>query len=600
MSMEHTEEKKEEKSPVFKERRSLQFGMISMMIFGWFLPLILLIFMMNFMVTDKINAQIEQSVVASTNKASEILMIQLEACETASKNASYLSVIRNAYNEYLINGDGHDFQETVSTFLNQQYRFDRNCRSAVLVFPEYPQKDFFTFNNSKNGTYKDIDFFKKYVQDDLLDYMEELDTNTELISCGGRIYMVRNLVDSKFRPYAVLALELNKESILQGIYNIMGYEDVTIYKNGEVFLSLTQEESTAYDDEIRQRLSTESMIFEKVNGKESYAYNRIKMYNGEFDIAVSLDNSVLYAEMQAISYVFITLVLFMFPLVYLIIRFFNRRVTKPVQEMVKAFNVVKGGEYGAQIEENADSEEFYQMKESFNHMSAQLQYQFEKIYKEEIALRDARIMALQSQINPHFLNNTLEIINWEARLNENYKVSQMIEALSTMMEAAMNRRAQPFNTVAEEMVYVDAYLYIISQRFGEKFRCKKEIDESLLSCTIPRLIVQPIVENAVEHGMDIAKKGEVILRLYKKEEGILCIEIEDNGTLSEKDEERIHRLLSEELDPLNEKHVSLGIRNVDRRLKMLYGEDFGLFITNNKNNHTVSTILVKINERTEQ
>lgn len=583
-----------------KERNSLRSGMIRMLLFGWFFPLLLLIFMMSFLVTSKINDQIERAIVTSTDKAAEILKIQLEASETASKNASYLSVIRTAYDSYLADGDRRDFQEKVLTFLDQQYRFDSNCRAAVLVFPEFLEENFFTFNNSKNGTYKDIEFFKNNVQEELLEHMNELDTNTELLTCDGRVYMVRNLVDSKFRPYAVLAMELDKNSIMRGLFSIWGYEDVTLYLDGEVFLDVSSGETVTYDDAIQEKLTTEKLFFVKTDKADSHVYKRLTMYNGEFDIAVRLNNSVIYAEMQAISYVFITLILFMIPLICLIFAFFHRWVTKPVQEMVQAFDIVKAGEYGVQIKEAKDSEEFFHMKESFNHMSVQLKNQFEKIYKEEIALRDARIMALQSQINPHFLNNTLEIINWEARLNENYKVSQMIEALSTMLEASMNRRAQPFNTVAEEMVYVDAYLYIISQRFGEKFQCSKEIDESLLTCMIPRLIVQPIVENAVEHGMDIAKKGEVILRLYKKDEDILCIEIEDNGMLSEKDEERIHRLLSEELDPLNEKHVSLGIRNVDRRLKMLYGDGFGLSITNNKNSHTVSTILVKCSERTAQ
>lgn len=583
-----------------KERNSLRSDMIRMLLFGWFFPLLLMILMMSFLVASKINDQIERSIVTSTDKAAEILKIQLEASETASKNASYLSVIRTAYDSYLADGDRRDFQEKVLTFLNQQYRFDSNCRAAILVFPDYLEENFFTFNNSKNGTYKDIEFFKNNVQNELLAHMKELDTNTELMTCEGRIYMVRNLVDAKFRPYAVLAMELDKNSIMRGLFSIWGFEDVTLYLNGEVFLDASSDEVVEYDDVIREKLTAEKLFFVKTNRANSHVYKRISMYNGEFDVAVRLNNSVIYAEMQVISYVFVTLILFMIPLIYIIFTFFHRQVTKPVQEMVQAFDVVKSGEYGVQIPEAKDSEEFFHMKESFNHMSVQLKNQFEKIYKEEIALRDARIMALQSQINPHFLNNTLEIINWEARLNENYKVSQMIEALSTMLEASMNRRAQPFNTVAEEMVYVDAYLYIISQRFGEKFQCSKEIDESLLGYKIPRLIVQPIVENAVEHGMDIAKKGEVILRLYKKEEDVLCIEIEDNGTLSHEDEEKIHRLLSEELNPLNERHVSLGIRNVDRRLKMLYGDDFGLVIANNKNSHTVSTILVKCSERTAQ
>lgn len=597
--MGNTEDTKKKRGSTNKQR-TIQFRMIYMMMFSWFLPLILLFLMVNIIITNRINAQIEQAVFSSVNKAGEVLMIQLQACETASKNASYLPVIREAYDEYRMSNNEQDFKEEVLTFLKQQYRFDRNLKSAVLVFPEYSRMNFFTFNNSQGGTYKDINFFKEYVQDDLLAYMEELDTNTELISAGGRIYMVRNLVDSKFRPYAVLALELNKEFILENLRTIIGYKTVTLYKNGEEVLSLANGEGMAYDDAIRRQLSEESLILKKEKGDESYLYNRLKMYNGEYDAVIALDNSVIYAEVQAIKYVTLILCLFVVPMAWMIFRFCSHHITKPIQKMVRAFKVVEEGKYGTQIEEIKDSREFYQMAEAFNHMSSQLQYQVEKIYKEEIALRDARIMALQSQINPHFLNNTLEIINWEARLNENYKVSQMIEALSIMLEASMNRRAQPFNTIAEEMAYVDAYLYIISQRLGEKFQCRKEIDESLLDCKIPRLVIQPIIENAVEHGMNLSKRGEVTLRLFKKEEDILCIEIEDNGSLTEEDNKKIKRLLSEELNPLNEKHVSLGIRNVDRRLKMLYGEAFGLFIENNKNSHTVSTILVKMDERTGQ
>lgn len=584
-----------------QKRKSLRWGMVKMLLFGWFFPLIIMIFMMIFLVTEKIDDQIQRVVMTSTDKAAEIVKIQLEASETASKNASYLAVIRNAYDTYRKDGDKRDFQNNVFTFLNQQYRFDSNCRDVILVFTEYPEESFFTFNNSKNGTYKDIEFFKNNIQDNLLARVEELDTNTELLGCQGRIYMVRNLVDAKFRPYAVLTMELDKASIMRSFSSVWGYQDANIYMNGELLLSSSGNlNAMQYDEDIQSRLSDKSLLFKQGNGESSFIYKRMKLYNGNLDMEIRLDNAIIYAELQTMRYFFIMLVIFMIPLVYLIVTFFHRRVTKPVQKMVKVFDEVKNGEYGVQIENVADSEEFYHMEESFNHMSSQLKRQFDKIYQEEIALRDAKIMALQSQINPHFLNNTLEIINWEARLNENYKVSQMIEALSIMLEATMNRKAQPYNTVAEEIVYVDAYLYIISQRFGEKFQCKKEIDETLLNCKIPRLIVQPIVENAVEHGMDVTRQGEVLIRIYRKEEALLCIEIEDNGTLSEEDKRKIDTLLNNEVDSSNEKSVSLGIRNVNQRLKMLYGETCGLFIKNNQKNHTVSTILVKMNEETEQ
>ena len=581
-------------------RRSLRWSMIRMLLISWLCPLLLLTILMSGLVTAKINYQIRRTTVASVETAEEVLRVQFEASEIASKDASYRGVIREAYENYQADGNRKVFRGQIRSFLRQQYQFDSNLRAAILVFPEYPEEKFYCFHNSKGGTYKDIEFFKDNLEEKLVNQMEELDTDTKLISYQERIYMVRNLVDSKFYPYALLALELDTDSLKRSFSGIWGRKNITVYQEGEAFLSAYEGEEVPLDSAIQKELVKNKVIFRKSSGTHSFVYLRTKMYGDNFDFAIRLDNSIVYAEINTILYVFLMLLLFMIPLVFIIFFFFHKRVNQPVQELVGAFDIVTEGQFGIQINENADSEEFESMKKSFNHMSTKLKEQFEKIYKEEIALRDARIMALQSQINPHFLNNTLEIINWEARLNENYKVSQMIEALSTMLEASMNRRSQPYNTVAEEMVYVDAYLYIITQRFGEKFKYQKKVDESLLNIKIPKLIVQPIVENAVEHGMDISRQGSIEIRLYKREKGVLCIEVEDNGTLSEADEKRIHLLLTEELNPLNEKHVSLGIRNVDRRLRMLYGEEFGLFIQNNNNRHTVSTILVKIDEGTEQ
>ena len=157
----------------------------------------------------------------------------------------------------------------------------------------------------------------------------------------------------------------------------------------------------------------------------------------------------------------------------------------------------------------------------------------------------------------------------------------------------MNRKEEQLHSVAEEMAYADAYLYIISQRFGSKFHCTKQIDESLLTVQVPRLIIQPIVENAVEHGTDAAKRTHLEIRLFKRRDGYLCIEVENNRCLKEEDKRKIERLLSQKIEPIGESRVSLGIRNVNQRIKMIYGDDCGLFIKQNKQNNTISTILIK-------
>ena len=119
-----------------------------------------------------------------------------------------------------------------------------------------------------------------------------------------------------------------------------------------------------------------------------------------------------------------------------------------------------------QLEPFDKNEEMGALIDTFNHMSGSLEESFNRIYVEEIAQRDATLKALQSQNNPHFLNNTLEIINWKARLSGNEEVSEMIGALSVMMNATMNRDNEMFVPLSEELCYVDAYLTIIRQRFG--------------------------------------------------------------------------------------------------------------------------------------
>ena len=582
-------------------RKSLLWSMLFLLLFGWFLPLLVTNGIMSIMATRKVHTQIDRSVTTSMEKAAEIMELQLAESETASKNASYLNVIREAYLTYQDGGNRRDFQTTVFTFLEQQYMFHKNCQAVNLVFREYPDDIYYTYNNSTGGTYRDITYFKTYVAKDLLEEMDDLDTRTELRSYDGRLYMIRNLVDSKFHPFAILAIELNEESLMESLKSVWGYENAVVYLDGTYALSMEGGDSLHYGEEQQKRLAENGSFIEHASGRQNpYVYKRLKLYHSTLDCVVELDRSAIYAEIKTIRYVYGILAVFALPLVFIIYNFLNKRVNRPVQDLIKVFDVVRAGEYGTQIENMANSEEFYHMEESFNYMSSQLKQQFDKIYMEEIALRDAKIMALQSQINPHFLNNTLEIINWEARLNGNMRVSQMIEALSTMLEATMNRKADPYNTVAEEMEYVDAYLYIITQRYGEKFTCRKEIDESLLNYKIPRLIVQPIAENAIEHGMSITREGELVIRLYRKREDLLCIEIENNRPLSEEDQAKIHKLLKEGPNPQKEHRVSLGIRNVDQRLRMMYGPECGLFISNNKNNHTVSTILVKIDEGRQQ
>ena len=177
--------------------------------------------------------------------------------------------------------------------------------------------------------------------------------------------------------------------------------------------------------------------------------------------------------------------------------------------LTRASRYVQSGERGYQITKESPNLEFQKLYQDFNVMSTELKNQFDRSYLEQQATQKAQIKALQSQINPHFLNNTLEVINWEARIAGNEQVSEMIEALSTMLSAALDRKGRTQIPLEEELGYVDAYLRIIQWRIGDKFHVHKDIAEDVLSLAVPRLILQPIAENAVEHDITQNRGGNL-------------------------------------------------------------------------------------------
>lgn len=570
---------------------SLKWGLVLLIVVCWILPIVLITGMTSYYIANNINSQITNTITASANNAVENAVNEINSAISASRYASYNQTVRNAYLAYRQTKDKMALYSDMTDFLNKQYKYDDKFLVAALYFCDDPDNIYYTYNEAYNATYFGVREYRENVHSQVTRMSAVLGTDVGFLNVQGRVYMVRNILGSDYKPYAVLTMQLNTGTMFSAIRNVVWETDTTILLNDTpVVLNGSQ----LSPQQLDVSLSKKSMTYQNIRGR-SYVYGTSQAQACRFSYLVQVDSAPLVKELSGFKTILFGMTVMIAPLLVLVVWFFTRNISRPIGRLIAQANSIENGNFGVQIGEHFSSSEFQYLTDAFNSMSARLQYQFDRIYREELALRDARIMALQSQINPHFLNNTLEIINWEARLVDDVKVSRMIEALSTMLDAAMDRKGRPMIHLSEEMMYVDAYLYIISERLGKRLTVTKEVDSSLLDLYVPRLVMQPIIENAVEHGIQPQQKGEIRIRIFRAEEKLI-LEVENDGVMTEADEARIAKLLSDDYDMSGESSGNLGIRNVDQRLKIIYGENSGLSIKMNSKGHSVARIVIAIEQ----
>ncbi len=568
-----------------KKPERLYAGILRLLVMSWLLPLVLIGAVVFYVLSHQIERQSAEEMQRAMDTAAEICEGKLKDTIRASRNASYVPTIKESWEAYQKNGDSQELYENVYRFISTFYNYDENLCSSMVYFCEKPERLYISYSGKIGADYESIRFFKQNAWENVRALAETIDTRIGFYHCMGHLYLVRNIVNHDFVPVAVIVLELDCEEIFQGLEGIAWHEDAFVWIDGENVTGRTVPEGWPADEVLEADVHN-SVYLER--GTKSFVYRSRMLEGHKISYLVELDHDTIHSERVSMSVMLILAVLFTLPLMAFLVLFLYRHVNAPVLRLVEAFQKIEKGNFGCRIGQQEESEEFMYLTEAFNRMSEKLKTQFEQIYLEELALKDANIKALQSQINPHFLNNTLEIINWEARMDGNEKVSSMIEALSTMLEATLNRKKQPMIPLREELAYVDAYCCIIKQRFGEKICFEKELDESLLEILVPRLIIQPIIENAVEHGRS-GIQAKIVLNIFR-DGNRLVIRVINDGVLTKEDRERIDQLLDGRVEA--ERSVSLGIRNVNKRLKIIYGESFGLTIKNDNEGHTVSTLVV--------
>ena len=262
----------------------------------------------------------------------------------------------------------------------------------------------------------------------------------------------------------------------------------------------------------------------------------------------------------------------------------TRPVIVSVEDMLKAMNRVEEGDFSTRVEKRKNMPaEMNEIADGFNEMVKRTDLLLGQVRQAALEQKNAEISALEAQIDPHFLYNTLDTINWKAIEKEEYEISEMVGDLGDILRYAI-KNAGGITTLGEEIAWLKKYVRLQQEKLGQEIQIFCSLDSIAAKSPMHKLLLQPIAENSIKHGLHGIDRAPLLMITGRREMDGLIIEVEDNG----------RGMPPELLDILNQKDYHrenhFGIENARKRLRLYYGEAAALHFESSLNKYTKVTL----------
>lgn len=392
--------------------------------------------------------------------------------------------------------------------------------------------------------------------------------------------------DEAVDEYAIIVLEKNwseQKKYFQQMGLLNNGSIILINESGQILMSFRNENTIGDEELVRsgqlQNLpeGNSGMMPTEAYGEDKYVF---------YEKNVSTGCTLLYIagsdffdnDMMSMYYVILFSSIVLILVNVLVVILFNKKVYRPVTNVEGALHAIVSGETDLKLQNVHHGNELSPMYDDLNSLIVRLKQLIDSEYTAGIMKKQAEIDALQSQINPHFLYNTLESIRGQAIVEEVEGIEKMVKALADIFRYSITNK-NAMVTLEEELGNIDNYLDIQQFRFGNKFIVVKEIEPDTRYCLIPKLIIQPVVENAIIHGLETKPgKGTIKIKTTSTVDSVI-ITIEDDGEGMDKDTlEAINECLALGGGEKNAQKVKigLGLININERIKLIFDSSFGL------------------------
>lgn len=392
-------------------------------------------------------------------------------------------------------------------------------------------------------------------------------------------------LDSKIeRPVLVVNF---REDMLSKIFK----ESVKIDKSNYYIISSEGDViSSSISDDIAERIKPEwlkeiasqkdGVIYKTINGDRLiFTFDTLKT-NGWISVVITPVKSIL-STLPLVRYYTVYLGVGLTLISILLALIISGWIAKPLKKLLISIRRASEGDFNSIISVHSN-DEISLLIRNFNVMNQKIQNLIEENYETKIREKEAHIMALNMQLNPHFMSNTLNTINWMALENNQKDISKMIVSLSTMLEYTM-RNVKEIVCFEKDLEWLKCFVYIMSNRFPGLFTTEFDIDPRLDKQPVPKLFLQPFVENSIIHGFEVMENGGCIKICGRLEDNTICIRIEDNG--KGMTEEEIMKAKNSDGD-------RIGISNINKKIKLIFGEDYGVDIESELGKGTAVTVTI--------
>lgn len=375
------------------------------------------------------------------------------------------------------------------------------------------------------------------------------------------IAAVRKLYDGK-ELEAVLCVTLDYEKIFQPLTNILGEDSGAMVTDGDgdvIYLAHEVENLNAGWDSAEEALAGIGKVCEYSVSTDRHTDWTFYFFKSK----ASISKAVFQLLREEIPLIIFSVVVLVF-----LGLFFSRLFTRKIEELTRNMDRVNHGSREVTVTSDSGDEVGILIR-SFRRMMDEINRLIDEVYVNKLSLKEYELKALQAQINPHFLYNTLSAINWMALKGGQKEISRVTLALSAFYRTALSK-GEDMVTVENCIRNMEAYLEIQLVMHDNDFTVEWDVDESIKNEKMPKLLLQPVVENALEHGLDEKEEGERKLKLsFLDMDQEMLIMVQDNGPGME--QEKADTLVTYQAQ-------GYGLKNVNDRIRLLYGEDYAVRI----------------------